>query len=117
MPKMTAPKGLQAAGRALWRSITDTYDLDPHEQLALEQAARCADRLAALHAIVDAEGVTVEDPKRGTEIAHPALVEARQQQIVQTRLLTALRLPDSDGVRPQRRGTRGTYRLRSASGE
>ncbi|HEY1487551.1 MAG TPA: hypothetical protein VGH99_11730 [Pseudonocardia sp.] len=117
MTQEIVPDGLSAAGRALWDSIVGTYDLDPHERQALIQAARCADRLAALHEIVDREGVTTLDERRGIEIAHPALVEARQQQITQVRLMTALRLPDSDGVRPQHRGVRGAYRLRAAGNE
>jgi hypothetical protein len=115
--KIAVPSGLQAAGCALWRAIVDAYELDPHERLALAEAARCADRLAALHAIVDAEGVTIDDPKRGIKIAHPAAVEARQQQITQSRLLAVLRLPDSHGLRPQHRSARGAYRLRPVVGE
>ena len=45
--------------------------------------------------------------------AHPALVEARQQQIVLARLIASLRIPDADDEQPQRRGAaRGAYGLR-----
>ncbi len=55
-----------------------------------------------------ADGVMLTDPKRGP-ITHPALVESRQQRLVLARILTALRVPDADGVQPQRRGLRGFY--------
>jgi hypothetical protein len=44
----------------------------------------------------------------------PALVEARQQQLVLARLIASLRLPEdlNEPQRPQRRGaSRGVYRL------
>jgi hypothetical protein len=90
------------------------WDLDEHELLQLAQAAKLADRLAALDAIVDAEGVmlpgTADNPAR----VHPALIESRQSRIALARLLAALRLPtDAHGTgRAQRRtGVRGPYDL------
>jgi hypothetical protein len=106
------PRGLAGPGRSLWRSIADTYELEQHELAVLEQAARVADRLAALDAVVDSEGVM--EPGRGR--AHPALVESRQQRIALARLLVVLRLPDEDDQRPQRRGMRGAYRMGGRGG-
>jgi hypothetical protein len=97
-------------GRALWESITGAFDLEPHERSVLAQVVKVADRVAALDAVVDDQGVLSDDPKRGT-VAHPALVESRQQRLTLARMLTALRLPDADQRRPQRRGMRGVYRL------
>jgi hypothetical protein len=102
------PDRLEAAGRALWGSVTGTYTLEQHEAEVLAQACRVADLVAALDAVVDREGVLLADPKRG-QIVHPALVEARQQRLSLARLLTALRLPDEGDRRPQRRGLRGVY--------
>lgn len=107
--RATPPAGLGAAGRALWHSISGTYEVDPHEGEVLVQACRTADRVAALDAVVDAEGPMVDDAKRGLSIAHPALVESRQQRVLLGRLLAQLRLPDSEDQRPQRRGVRGFY--------
>lgn len=105
--QVKAPRGLSRDGRSLWGSITDVYDLERHELAVLEQAARVADRVAALDAIVDTEGVI--EPQTGR--AHPALVESRQQRLALARLLSALRLPDRADVRPQRRGMRGVYNV------
>lgn len=43
-----APAGLAVAGRKLWASVTDEYDLLAHEELLLLQACRCADQLDRL---------------------------------------------------------------------
>jgi len=110
-----APKGTGTAGRGLWKSITGGFELELHEKAVLAQAVHVADRIAALDAVVDAEGVMHDDPKRGP-VAHPALIESRQQRLALARLLTALRLPDTDDQRPQRRGLRGVYRMGVRSG-
>lgn len=106
-----APAALGEAGRALWQSIADEYELEPHNLAVLEQAARVADHVALLDEAVRRDGVLMENPQRGT-VAHPALVELRQQRLTLTRLLVALRLPDEDDGKPQHRGLRGVYHLR-----
>ncbi len=108
------PTGTKAAGRRLWSSIVDSFDLDEHELVLLREAVRTVDLLADLDVIVKREGPIVESPQ-GTR-AHPAAVEARQQRIV----LAALRLPSGEegdtqpSARPQRRGgARGVYGIRA----
>ena len=46
-----APRGLGAAGRRLWKSVTDTYELEEHERAVLTEAARTADLCAKLERI------------------------------------------------------------------
>lgn len=104
MGEAKPPKGLGAAGRALWRSITGGFELEQHELLVLRQAAVVADRIASLDALVDAEGVV---NNQGT--ANVALIESRQQRVLLARLLAALKLPDQLGKTPQHRGMRGFY--------
>lgn len=114
-PADPAPADLEAPGRALWASVADEYELAEHERSLLHEASRVADRLAALDAVVRAEGVTVTSPQ-GVK-AHPALVESRQQEVTLTRLIASLRLPSDEGERPQRRGgARGAYAARRAYG-
>lgn len=110
----TPPKGTKAAGRRLWASVADVYELEEHELALLVQACRTVDLLDALQAEVDAAGVTVLSPQG--ERTHPAVVELRQQRIALARLLAALRLPQGAeddrqaSARPQRRvGVRGLY--------
>lgn len=116
------PHGLAVSGESLWRSVADDFELDVHEKLLLIEACRCADRLDRLAAEAADGTVTVTNFK-GDQVAHPAMVEARQQAIVLSRLLASLRMPSGEepadapggtlGRRPQRRGAaRGTYRPR-----
>lgn len=107
------PKGLASAGRELWREVQGSYELERHEALLLREACRCADRLDRLAAEAAAGSVTVTN-HRGDQVAHPAMVEARQQAITLSRLLASLRLPSGEeSGRPQRRGAaRGAYGVR-----
>src|SRR5215210_1394008 len=103
-PVPPAPKGLRAGGRRLWKETMARYELGEHELLVLQEACRTADRLDRLAAEAATAPLTVTNAK-GDVIANPLVVESRQQALVLSRLLAALRLPDDDAgvVRPQRR--------------
>jgi hypothetical protein len=108
-PRAPASAALGAPGRTLWREITSSIDFDPQELAVLVEACRVKDRLDILDGVIRADGVTVASPQ-GLK-AHPALTESRQQQLTLARLLAALRIPDDEDKRPQRRGGgRGVYR-------
>ena len=91
------PAGLKAAGRSLWKRILgdldDGWELDQRELVLLERACRVADQLHALGAVIDADGMTVPGSK-GQTVVHPAVSEARQLELVQLRLWSALQLAD-----------------------
>jgi hypothetical protein len=113
------PSSLRAAGKRLWASVAEHYDLEEHERALLVEAARTVDLLDDLEALVRADGAVIDSPQ-GRK-ANPAVVEVRQQRIALARLLAALRLPAGEegdeqaGARPQRRvGVRGTYGIRGA---
>ncbi|WP_262391382.1 hypothetical protein [Nocardiopsis sp. CNR-923] len=53
---MGTPEGLNEAGTALWRSVTDELELAEHELCLLEQAARTCGVCADLASVVEAEG-------------------------------------------------------------
>ncbi|GAA4399076.1 hypothetical protein GCM10023153_24710 [Ornithinibacter aureus] len=114
------PTGLKAAGRRLWRSVVDEYELEEHEAALLLQACRIVDRLDGID--VELEGAALVVPgERGSTKAHPLLGEQRGQMLALSRLLASLRLPSGDqeageGLRrPQRRGaSRGAYGIRGA---
>jgi hypothetical protein len=112
------PDGLQVTGRRLWTSAMTEFSFDVHDEFMLLQACRTADRLDRLEVEASAGPVTVTNFK-GDQVAHPAMVEARQQSITFARLLAALRMPQGDQDermgRPQRRGgARGAYGVRPA---
>jgi hypothetical protein len=75
-----APRGLSPAGRRLWDAVTSDYELESHELLLLENAARTADLIADLQARIDADG-----PVLSTGKTHPAVAEIRQQRITLAR--------------------------------
>lgn len=105
------PDNLGPSGSALWAGLVDLATFDVHELTLVVEACRVRDRLDALNEVIRAEGVTVTSPQ-GVK-AHPALVEARAQEVVMTRLLASLRIPTDDLARPQARGAaRGAYGAR-----
>lgn len=112
----TPPPGLAVAGTDLWHAVTGAFELSAHELLLLKEAARTADLLDALEALVAQEGPVTESPQG--QRANPAAVEARQQRIVLARLVAALRIPEAEDQagagRPQRRPLRGVHRVRGA---
>lgn len=106
------PAGLLRAGRALWRDLHETFDeFTPQERALLDQCCRVADRIASLNDIVAGEGLMIT-VANGNKRVHPAAVELRLQQVTQARLFAAMRLPDSDGLRPQHRQARGVYQAK-----
>lgn len=113
MTAPAAPQGLRTAGKRLWRSVVNEFDLTEQELTLLRQAARSADLCDRLQEVVDGEGVMVTAPDGGPK-AHPALVELRQQRVTLARLLVALRVPigEDEAGRTQRRGLRGVYGAR-----
>ena len=112
MTNITAPVGLSEAGKRLWCALSDEFELSPHELELLREAASTADQIAALQALVEADGLMMTSPQ-GQKV-HPAAVEARQQRIVLARLLAALRIPaEEDDERGSVRGApRGVYRAK-----
>lgn len=104
---MTTPKGLGPAGRALWRHISGDFDMAPHEQALLEEAARTRDRIAEMRAQVAQDG-TMLTSSQGMRL-HPAIGEERSQRLALARLLATLGVPGLDDDMPPARGARGVY--------
>ena len=63
----------------------------------LTEAARVVDRLNGLAAALDTDGVLLATAD-GSVRPHPALVEARQQQQVLTKLLAQIRVSSTTGA-------------------
>jgi hypothetical protein len=113
MASDSSPDGLATAGRRLWTSVVDRFDLDEHESSLLLQACRAADTLDRLAAKSADAQLTVVNA-RGDEVTNPLFVESRQQSLALSRLIASLRLPEGDEAeRPQRRGAnRASYGVR-----
>lgn len=86
------PVGLGAAGKALWRAYTGSFAFEPHELPSLEIAARQADTVAALEALVAEEGMKVIG-STGQLRLNPAVGELRQGRLCLAKLLGELAVP------------------------
>ncbi|MGV0603375.1 hypothetical protein [Mycolicibacterium sp. XJ1904] len=94
-PRM--PSGLQAAGKRLWRSVNETFDLaeEPHKIHVLAQACRVADIVAELDEAADEAPLTVKG-SMGQQVISPFISEARAQRSLLAQLLGRLGLPDTN---------------------
>lgn len=93
MRTQTAPRGLGAPGRRLWREVTGGWSLRPDELAVLAAACRCVDTLARLDEAVES-GPLLERGSKGQPRVAPAVVEARMQRVALGQLLSRLDLPD-----------------------
>lgn len=90
-----APPDLSTRGRKFWRATVRDYELTTGERELLHEACRAMDQIDALAAAVARDGHTIAG-SQGQTVLHPAIGEARQQQITLSRLLAALELPTED---------------------
>lgn len=93
-----APSGLATAGRALWAKVLADHELEAHELAVLELAARQADDVAALEALI--EGGLLVKGAAGQDRLTPAVGEARMGRLAVAKLLAQLALPAEEADRP-----------------
>lgn len=90
------PAGLNARGRKFWRDTLAEFELGPSEVALLTEACRVMDRLDALDEDIRARGISAKG-SQGQDVLNPSVSEARQQEVVLHRLLSALDIPDDEG--------------------
>lgn len=96
MTRKTPPKGIGAAGKALWDDVTGSYELRADEKRVLEDACRERDLIKRLEdALAGAE--LVVRGSMGQDVINPLVSELRQHRATCAALLRQLKLPDSDG--------------------
>ena len=88
------PVGLATHGKALWKAVTDSFELDPLELEALEHAARQSDLVALLDAQLAAEGISSVGSS-GQPRMNGLVAELRQARLAIGKLMTSIRLPPS----------------------
>jgi hypothetical protein len=96
-----SPKGLAAAGRALWREVQGGYVLDPAEEQILLQMCRLTDTLARLETELASAETTVRG-SRGQPVGHPLLAEIRLTSLALGRLTKQLALPQPKSASARR---------------
>jgi hypothetical protein len=87
------PKGLELAGRRLWKQVTKVYKLRVDEFVLLESACKTVDLIADLEAAMTGQPLTTVG-SMGQEREHPLLSEMRMQRTYLNRTLAQLKLPD-----------------------
>jgi P27 family predicted phage terminase small subunit len=90
-----APKGLSTESRALWRSVSSTFEMDAAGLLMLKEACLTLDRLRQAQEILKKEGVTYLD-RFGQLRAHPAVNIERDSRGQLLKCLQALNLDLDD---------------------
>lgn len=95
MTARTTPDGLESAGKALWKSITKTYDLRQDEAVVLEQACGEADLIAMLRDGLVGQPLILKG-SQGQDVINPLVSELRQHRSTQAALLRQLKLPDEN---------------------
>jgi len=108
----TPDGGFSPAGKRLWDSVLDEYELSEHELAVLRQACRQADRLEAIERALEGAPLTVRNV-RGDLTSHPLLGESRQASALLARLIAALGLPSGvqdDAPAAPQRSSRRTHR-------
>lgn len=85
------PDDLGESGAALFRAITEEYELRPDEITVLHSAARLRDAVDDLRASLDGQPATVLGSQRQIVI-HPIIPEIRQTESALAALLGKLKL-------------------------
>lgn len=99
MHKPAVPSGLGKQGRAFFREVHNSYELDVRDGPILLETCRVLDEIEALKAAIDADGV-ISIGSKGQPVEHPALAGLRAHRLSLDRLMTRLGLPDAEGEAP-----------------
>ena len=91
------PTGLGKAGKALWRQITNEWELDPRELALLTAACRQTDDVALLEVALAKDGL-ITVGSMGQPRLNAVITELRQSRLAAAKLLVDLRLPSEDAA-------------------
>ncbi|NIK57899.1 P27 family phage terminase small subunit [Kribbella shirazensis] len=97
MTKPKMPPGLGARGRAFWRDVLATWEVNRDELELLTEICRTLDLLDELRDAISRDGMTVAGSE-GQPRAHPAVSQVTASRALLGRLLAQLGLPDPEGV-------------------
>ena len=100
--KSSVPVHLSESMRRFYRTIQRTYELSDQHFRLLEAACEAFDRKTEARALLDAEGLTIEN-RHGEKRPHPAVGIERDSALRFARLLREIGLSDEpDDTRPPR---------------
>jgi hypothetical protein len=91
-PSATSPPlGLSSAARAWWLATVEEFELEPHHVRTLSEAAWAWDRCQQARALVNHQGLVVQDPS-GALRPHPAVAIEHDSRIAYLRAMHQLDL-------------------------
>ncbi len=99
-PPQPCPRGLDAAGKRLWKRITERWVLDGREAELLEAACRQSDDNRRLERQLESADVLVTGSAGQTRV-NPLMAELRSGRVVVEKLLNALSLPPAEDEAPR----------------
>lgn len=105
-----APNSLGDSGKEWWKKAVKLFEFSAPELALLEEAALCLDRLEQARAVIDRDGLTYLDPKRGPRM-RPEVVIERDCRAAFARLCKQLEIGEVEapakvpGARVHRRST------------
>ena len=121
MSRPRKPADLGIPGRRLWdavsRDLADQgFSLTGAEAVALEQAARLADSVAAMQVAL-ASSTVVVDGYKGQPRAHPLITQITTARNAIARIVRGLKMPDEPAAesRPKDRGRQYAAQTRTRS--
>jgi phage terminase small subunit len=91
------PKHLQKEGRAFWREIAGSFELEPHHQQLLMRACEFIDTIATAQISLREVGSHYYEDRFGQPRSRPELAVIRDSSIALTRVLRELNL-DVDSI-------------------
>lgn len=107
----TAPPGLDAPGRRLWRDVLAEFELSAAELAVLETACRALDRMRAAEKMIAVEGITT--PGRWGAQPHPAVIISRDAAAAMRAAVKQLRIEvEADDGKVARPGPRPQTKIR-----
>lgn len=92
-----APSGISAGARSFWRQIASKYELRPDEYALLDRAVRVKTRLETLDKALETADLTHTN-RYGEVVINPLMKEVRAQELVLSRLLAQLGIPDDESA-------------------
>ena len=90
--------GAELVAAVLEQMAEDDLEPDARDRSLLDTAARLADRMAALDVMIEADGER-SIAANGIVRLHPGIAEFRQHSIALSKVLVAVALVESNGVR------------------
>lgn len=95
--KVSAPRGLEAKGKRIWKEVTKNYELRTDELDILEDICRESDLIDRLEKDLEGADLMVRG-SQGQDVANPLVSEVRQHRATKKSLWASLKLPDEGNV-------------------